>query len=173
MQGAGGVIVPPQTYWRRIQEVLRRYDVLLIADEVITGFGRLGSWFGAEEYGIEPDLITVAKGITSGYMPLSGCLVSERVWSVLVEGIGQLGPFGHGYTYSRPSAGGCGRDREPGHASSAKGSSRRRRSAAPMHALLHEAFDDHPLVGEVRGIGLIGARRVRAAQGSAEPSTRR
>ena len=86
VMGAGGVIVPPDTYFERIQAVLRRYDVLLIADEVITAFGRLGRWFGSELFGIEPDLITVAKGLTSGYFPLSGCIVSDRVWRVLVDG---------------------------------------------------------------------------------------
>ena len=86
VMGAGGVLVPPDTYFERIQAVLRRYDVLLIADEVITAFGRLGHWFGSDVFGIEPDLITVAKGLTSGYFPLSGCIVSDRVWRVLVDG---------------------------------------------------------------------------------------
>src|SRR5437899_2239056 len=89
VMGAGGVLVPPATYCDRIQAVLRRHDVLLIADEVITAFGRLGSWFGSELFGLEPDLITVAKGLTSGYFPLSGCIVSERVWRVLVDGPGR------------------------------------------------------------------------------------
>ena len=80
--------------------MLRRYDVLLICDEVICGFGRLGSWFGAEVFGIEPDLVTIAKGITSGYVPLSGCIVSESVWSVLLEGSARYGAFAHGYTYT-------------------------------------------------------------------------
>jgi L-2,4-diaminobutyrate transaminase len=157
LQGAGGVIVPPRTYWERIQAVLREYDVLLIADEVISGFGRLGRWFGAEEFGIEPDLVTIAKGITSGYVPLSGCLVSERVWSVLLEGTSALGPFGHGYTYTaHPVSAAVGianldvleRDGLVEQAA-ARGEH--------MHARLREAFADHPLVGEVRGLGLIGA----------------
>ena len=112
VMGAGGVLVPPATYFERIQAVLRRYDVLLIADEVITAFGRLGRWFGSDVFGIEPDLITVAKGLTSGYFPLSGCIVSDRVWRVLVDGSAG-GPFGHGYTYSRPSARRRRRDGEP------------------------------------------------------------
>ncbi|HEY3185742.1 MAG TPA: aminotransferase [Gaiellaceae bacterium] len=157
LQGAGGVIVPPRTYWERVQAVLREYDVLLIADEVISGFGRLGRWFGAEEFGIEPDLVTIAKGITSGYMPLSGCLVSERIWSVLLEGTAALGPFGHGYTYTaHPVSAAAGianldvleRDGLVEQAA-ARGEH--------MHARLREAFADHPLVGEVRGLGLIGA----------------
>jgi L-2,4-diaminobutyrate transaminase len=157
LQGAGGVIVPPRTYWERVQAVLREYDVLLIADEVISGFGRLGRWFGAEEFGIEPDLVTIAKGITSGYVPLSGCLVSERVWSVLLDGTSALGPFGHGYTYTaHPVSAAVGianldvleRDGLVEQAA-ARGEH--------MHARLREAFADHPLVGEVRGLGLIGA----------------
>ena len=155
LQGAGGVIPPPETYWARIQEVLRSYDVLLICDEVITGFGRLGRPFGAEVYGIEPDLATVAKGITSAYVPLSGCLVSEKVWSVLVEGSSRLGPFGHGYTYTaHPLAAAAAlanldvleNDRLVEQAA-ARG--------AHLHRRLHEAFDDHPIVGEVRGTGHI------------------
>jgi L-2,4-diaminobutyrate transaminase len=157
LQGAGGVIVPPRTYWDRIQPVLREYDVLLIADEVITGFGRLGRWFGVEEFAIEPDLVTLAKGITSGYVPLSACLVSEKVWGVLVEGSAALGPFGHGYTYSaHPLAAAAAlanldvfeRDELVPQAA-ARG--------AYMHARLREAFAHHPLVAEVRGLGLIGA----------------
>jgi L-2,4-diaminobutyrate transaminase len=124
---------------------------------VISGFGRLGRWFGAEEFGIEPDLVTIAKGITSGYMPLSGCLVSERIWSVLLEGTAALGPFGHGYTYTaHPVSAAAGianldvleRDGLVEQAA-ARGEH--------MHARLREAFADHPLVGEVRGLGLIGA----------------
>src|SRR5262249_41987217 len=100
LQGAGGVIVPPATYWARVQEGLRHHDVLLICDEGISGFGRLGRWFGAEVFEIEPDLVTIAKGITSGYVPLSGCLVSDKVWSVLLEGSPRFGTFAHGYTYT-------------------------------------------------------------------------
>jgi L-2,4-diaminobutyrate transaminase len=155
LQAAGGVIVPPATYWDRIQKVLRAYDVLLICDEVVCGFGRLGKWFGAEVYGIEPDLVTVAKGITSAYVPLSGCIVSEKVWSVLLEGSSKLGPFGHGYTYTaHPLAAAAGlasldvleRDGLVEQAAS---------RGEHLHRRLHEAFDGHPIVGEVRGTGLV------------------
>jgi L-2,4-diaminobutyrate transaminase len=155
LQGAGGVIVPPDTYWARIQEVLREYDILLICDEVISGFGRLGQWFGAEVFGIEPDLVTVAKGITSAYVPLSGCLVSEKVWSVLLEGSSRLGPFAHGYTYTAhplaAAAALANLDVLENDALIAQSASR----GTHLHRRLHEAFDDHPLVGEVRGRGLI------------------
>ncbi len=97
VQGAGGVIIPPESYWGEIQGICRRHDILLIADEVITGFGRLGRWFGHERMGFEPDLLTFAKGVTSGYIPLGGVLVGRRVADVLAADGGE---FAHGYTYS-------------------------------------------------------------------------
>jgi L-2,4-diaminobutyrate transaminase len=155
LQGAGGVIVPPATYWARIQEVLRRHDVLLICDEVICGFGRLGRWFGAEVFEIEPDLVTIAKGITSGYVPLSGCLVSEKVWGVLLEASAERGPFAHGYTYTAhplaAAAALANLDVLENDGLVEQAAAR----GAYLHDRLHEAFDDHPIVGEVRGLGLI------------------
>lgn len=100
VMGAGGVYVPPEGYFEAIVPVLRKYDVLLVADEVICGFGRLGTLFGSDRYGLHPDLMTVAKGLTSGYVPMSACLVSEAIWRVLHDASGQMGPFGHGFTYS-------------------------------------------------------------------------
>jgi putrescine---pyruvate transaminase len=97
VQGAGGVIIPPATYWPEIQRICDKYGILLIADEVICGFGRLGHWFGSEHFGIRPDLMTFAKGVTSGYIPLGGVLVGERVAQVLIE---KGGDFNHGFTYS-------------------------------------------------------------------------
>ncbi len=97
VQGAGGVIIPPETYWPEIQRICRKYDILLVSDEVICGFGRTGHWFGCERFGYEPDLMTFAKGVTSGYIPLGGVMVGERVARVLIE---QGGEFAHGYTYS-------------------------------------------------------------------------
>jgi len=98
--GTGGIVPPPKGYWQKIQTVLKKYDILLVADEVVTGFGRLGTMFGSDHYGIQPDLITIAKGLTSAYAPLSGVIVGEKVWKVLVEGSDTLGPIGHGWTYS-------------------------------------------------------------------------
>lgn len=157
VQGAGGVIVPPAGYFPAIQEVLRRHDVLMIVDEVICGFGRLGSWFGSEPLKVEPDLMTIAKGVTSAYVPLSGCLVSEKVWRVIADHGKTAGVFGHGYTYSaHPLAAAAGlanlqiiENENLVAAAAARG--------AEMHALLRKAFAQHPLVGEVRGFGLIGA----------------
>jgi len=157
IQGAGGVIVPPAGYFEKIQAVLRRHDVLLIADEVITGFGRLGQWFGSEVFAIEPDLITVAKGLTSGYVPLSACIVSEKVWRVLVDGGAATGPFLHGYTYSsHPLAAAVALtnlDVIENEGLVAQAGERGRF----MHEHLREAFAEHLLVGEVRGRALIGA----------------
>lgn len=157
VQAAGGVIVPPAGYWQRLQALLEKYDVILIADEVVTGFGRLGTWFGAETFDIKPDLVTLAKGITSGYAALSACLVSEKIWNVLVEGSAALGPFAHGYTYSaHPVAAAAAManldivEREGlVEQAGARG--------MMLHELLHGAFDGHPLVAEVRGLGLVAA----------------
>jgi L-2,4-diaminobutyrate transaminase len=100
MLGTGGIVPPPAGYWDAIQTVLRKYDILLIADEVVTGFGRLGTMMGSDHYGLKPDLITIAKGLTSAYAPLSGSIVSDRMWEVLERGTDEFGPFGHGWTYS-------------------------------------------------------------------------
>ncbi|WP_186156411.1 aminotransferase [Burkholderia gladioli] len=157
VMGAGGVIVPPAGYYEAMQRVLDKYDVLLIADEVICGFGRLGKPFGTEVFGMKPDLITVAKGITSAYVPLSASLVSEKVWRTIVEGSNRLGVFGHGFTYSgHPVAAAAALanlaliEREGLVAQAgARGEL--------MHRLLRETFADHPAVGDVRGLGLMGA----------------
>ena len=170
LQAAGGVLVPPPGYFPAIHEVLHRHDVLLIADEVVCAFGRLGCWFGSELFGIQPDLITVAKGLTSAYVPLSGCLVSDRVWSVVADA--SKGVFGHGYTYTaHPVAAAAalenldiiGRDGLVAQAAA---------RCARLNQRLREGFDDHPLVGEVRGIGLIGAVEFVASRSPARPFDR-
>ena len=98
--GTGGLVPPPAGYWSAIQAVLKKYDILLIADEVVTGFGRLGSMFGSDHYGIEADIITCAKGLTSAYAPLSASIISDKVWKVLEQGTDEYGAIGHGWTYS-------------------------------------------------------------------------
>ncbi len=98
--GTGGIVPPPAGYWEKIQAVLKKHDILLIADEVVTGFGRLGTMFGSVHCGIEPDIITIAKGLTSAYAPLSGSIISEKVWKVLEDGTDKFGAIGHGWTYS-------------------------------------------------------------------------
>jgi L-2,4-diaminobutyrate transaminase len=155
--GTGGIVPPPRGYFRAIQPVLRRHDILLIADEVITGFGRTGAMFGSETYGIEPDLVTLAKGLTSAYAPLSACVVGERVWEVLMDASERLGPFPHGYTYSGHPLGAAAANAVldiveaedlPGNA---------RRVGETFNRLLQRAFEDDPLVGNVRGVGLMAA----------------
>ena len=166
VQAAGGVLPPPEGYFPAIQAVLRKHDVLMIADEVVSGFGRLGGWFGSHVLGIEPDLMTIAKGVTSAYVPLSGCVVSERVWEVLS---GDGGVFQHGYTYSsHPLAAAAALanlevvERDGLVAQAAARGER-------LRARLNEAFGDHPLVGEVRGIGLVAAVEFVASKGEDGP----
>lgn len=155
--GTGGIVPPPKGYWAAIQDVLRRHDVLLVADEVVTGFGRLGSMFGSTHYGLEPDLITIAKGLTSAYAPLSGSIVSERMWNVLVEGSDRLGPIGHGWTYSAHpicAAAGVANLRLVDQLGLVENAGR---VGAHFRAALAQALGDHPHVGEVRGDGLMAA----------------
>ncbi|MCK1552677.1 aminotransferase class III-fold pyridoxal phosphate-dependent enzyme [Bradyrhizobium sp. 177] len=155
--GTGGITPPPEGYWGAIQAVLKRHDVLLIADEVITGFGRTGSMFGSQHYGIEPDLITVAKGLTSGYFPLSAAIIGEKVYKVLEDGADKVGAFSHGYTYSGHPIGAATanavldiveKDNLPGNA---------REVGSYFQAQLRKKFAQLPIVGEVRGVGLMGA----------------
>src|SRR5690606_32639442 len=100
VQGAGGVIVPPRTYFEKSQAVLAKYDSLLIADEVITGFARTGNMFGTETYGMKPDIISVAKQLSSAYLPISAVLINRKVYDVIRDNSGKIGTFGHGYTYT-------------------------------------------------------------------------
>lgn len=168
VMGAGGVIVPPEGYYPAIQKILDKYDILLIADEVICGFGRLGTMFGTEAMGMKPDLITVAKGVTSAYVPLSASLVSEKVWRTIVSGSDKLGVFGHGFTYSgHPIAAAAAlanlkiiEDDKLVEQAGARGE--------VMHKHLRAAFADHPAVGDVRGFGLIGAVEFVAARNPAK-----
>ncbi len=154
IQGAGGVIIPPETYWPEIQKICDRYGILLVADEVICGFGRTGHWFGSNLYGLRPDLMTIAKGLSSGYLPIGGVMVGDRVADVLID---KGGEFAHGYTYS-------------GHPVACAVASvnlsliqqeglvtRTRDETGPYLASKWKALAEHPLVGEARSVGLIGA----------------
>ncbi len=163
VQGAGGVKIPPVTYWPEIQRIVDKYGILLLADEVITGFGRLGTWFASEYYGIRPNLITFAKAVTSGYLPLSGVMVDDDIVDVLMA---HDEDFNHGYTFSgHPVA--CAvalknleiieRERLV---------PRVREFGAPALAKMLAKFKDHPLVGEVRSVGLLGAIELVADKGS-------
>ncbi len=152
VQGAGGVIIPPETYWPEIQRIVDKYGILLIADEVICAFGRLGHWFAYEKFGIKPDLVTFAKGVTSGYIPLGGVMVGNRVAQVLID---KGGEFNHGYTYSgHPVA--CAvalanlelmeRENLPG---------RVREDTGPYLAEQFESLKAHPLVGDAETCGFV------------------
>ncbi len=154
IQGAGGVIIPPDSYWPEIQRICDRHGILLVADEVICGFGRTGHWFGSDLYGIRPDLMTLAKGLSSGYLPIGAVMVADRVADVLIE---KGGEFAHGYTYS-------------GHPVACAVASvnlsiiqqenlvgRTRDDMGPYLASKWRQLAEHPLVGEARSVGLIGA----------------
>ena len=153
VQGAGGVIIPPSTYWPEIQRIVDKYGILLIADEVITGFGRTGNWFGSETFGIKPHIMTIAKGLSSGYQPIGGSIVCDEVAEVM----GSAGDFNHGYTYS-------------GHPVAAAVALENIRILQEEHIVEHvrdvahpylaakwQALTDHPLVGEAKLVGLMGS----------------
>lgn len=154
LQGAGGVIIPPDSYWPEIQRICDKYGILLIADEVICGFGRTGKWFGSDYFGIKPDFMSIAKGLSSGYLPIGGVMVSDRVADVLTD---KCGEFAHGYTYS-------------GHPASAAVALKNlqilrdeniienvEKETGPYLQKRWRELADHPLVGEARGLGLLGA----------------
>ncbi|MDC7676099.1 aminotransferase [Asticcacaulis machinosus] len=162
VQGAGGVIIPPEGYWPKVEALCRKYGILLICDEVICGFGRLGQWFGHQHYGIKPDVIAMAKGLSSGYLPISAVGVSSKIVDVLKTG----GDFVHGYTYS-------------GHPAAAAVAlanieiiereglvERTRNDTGPYLAKALKRLDAHPLVGEARSLGLIGAVEIVAEKGT-------
>ncbi|MGY4157890.1 L-2,4-diaminobutyrate transaminase [Bradyrhizobium sp. USDA 4461] len=155
--GTGGITPPPAGYWREIQAVLRRYDVLLIADEVICGFGRTGADFGSTLYEIEPDLVTVAKGLTSGYVPLSAAIVGERVYAVMEQAAERVGAFSHGYTYSGHPIAAAAANAVLDIVERERLSDRARIAGAYLQKRLKERFAQLEIVGEVRGVGLLGA----------------
>jgi L-2,4-diaminobutyrate transaminase len=155
--GTGGIVPPPSGYWNAIQAVLNKHDILLIADEVVTGFGRLGSMFGSDHYDLKPDFITIAKGLTSAYAPLSGSIVSDRVWSVLEQGADENGPIGHGWTYSAHpigAAAGVANLRLLDEKDLIRNSGE---VGAYFKLALIDALGDHPHVGDIRGEGLLCA----------------
>lgn len=157
VMGTGGLIPPPEGYWLAIQAVLKKYDVLLIADEVVTAFGRIGADFGCTQYGIKPDLITVAKGLTSAYLPLSGVIVGDKVWQVLEKGSQDFGAIGHGWTYSGHALGAAAANANLDIIESEGIVENVQKVGAELQRKMHETFDDHPIVGEVRGTGMLAA----------------
>lgn len=155
--GTGGIVPPPKGYWAAIQPVLKKYDILLIADEVVTGFGRLGTMFGSDHYGMEADFITIAKGLTSAYAPLSGSIVSKRVWEVLEKGTDELGPIGHGWTYSAHPIGAAAGVANLKLIDELKLVDKAKTMGAYLNESLRDALADHTNVAEVRGEGLLAA----------------
>ncbi|GGC09182.1 aspartate aminotransferase family protein [Marinobacterium zhoushanense] len=155
--GTGGLVPPPKGYWEAIQPVLSKHDILLISDEVVTGFGRLGSMFGSEHYGMKPDIITIAKGLTSAYAPLSGSIVSDKVWQVLEQGTDKFGVFGHGWTYSAHPIGAAAGIANLELVDELNLVANAAETGAYFKQALREAIGDHPHVGEVRGEGLLCA----------------
>ncbi|HEU0237081.1 MAG TPA: aspartate aminotransferase family protein [Candidatus Limnocylindrales bacterium] len=167
--GAGGVIPPDPSYWGEVQRLCREHDVLLVADEVITGFGRTGVLWGSSRYGIAPDLITFAKGVTSGYMPLGGVLVGRRVAEPFWEpGAGPGAVFRHGYTYSG-HAGACAAALANLDIIEREGLVERVASLEPVFEAALRSLEDAPLVGEVRAVGLMGAVALRPDLLAADP----
>lgn len=157
IQGAGGVIVPPDSYWPEIQKIVDRYGILLVADEVICGFGRTGEWFGSQHYGIRPDLMPIAKGMSSGYLPIGGVMVGDRVAQALIQ---KGGEFHHGFTYSGHPAAcavGCA---AIGILRDERIVERVKTDIGPYLQARWRELADHPLVGEVRGVGAIGALEI-------------
>lgn len=164
VMGAGGVVVPPATYWEKIQAVLAKYDILLIADEVICGFGRTGNMFGSTTFGIKPDILTMSKQITSSYFPFSAFMINDRVYEPIAEESGRIGVLGHGYTGGGHPVGAAValenikiiEERDLVANAAARG--------VELQAGLAE-LANHPLVGEARGVGLIGALELVAPEG--------
>ncbi|MEK6204680.1 MAG: aminotransferase class III-fold pyridoxal phosphate-dependent enzyme, partial [Amylibacter sp.] len=155
--GTGGIVPPPAGYWAAIQAVLDKHDILLIADEVVTGFGRLGTMFGSEHYGMKPDIITIAKGLTSAYAPLSGSIVSDKIWKVLEQGTDENGPIGHGWTYSAHPIGAAAGVANLKLIDDLNLIQNAGEMGAYLKQTLTDAVGDHAHVGEVRGEGLLCA----------------
>jgi 4-aminobutyrate---pyruvate transaminase len=156
LMGAGGVLVPPAGYFPKVMEVCKRYDVLMLADEVICGFFRTGNTWGSQTFDYAPDMLTCAKALSSGYLPISALMINDRIYQVIADNSAKIGTFGHGFTYSaHPAAAAVAletlnlyEERDTlGHV----------RAVAPAMQAQLAGFADHPLVGEVRGVGLIGA----------------
>ncbi len=153
VQGAGGVIIPPATYWPEIQRICDAHEILLIVDEVITGFGRTGKWFGTEFYDLKPDIVTIAKGLSSGYLPIGGSLVSDR----MIAGLEAAGEFAHGYTFSGHPVTCAVALENLRILEDEKIVERVESDTAPYLQKRWAELGDHPLVGEARMVGLMGA----------------
>ncbi len=157
MLGTGGIVPPPAGYWEAIQPILSKHDILLIADEVVTGFGRLGSMFGSPHYGLKPDIMTIAKGLTSAYAPLSGSIISDKVWKVLEQGTDENGPIGHGWTYSAHPIGAAAGVANLKLVDSLNLVENAGDVGPYLTEQMRQAVGEHACVGEVRGEGMLTA----------------
>ena len=155
--GTGGIVPPPAGYWEGVQTVLAQHDILLVSDEVVTGFGRMGTMFGCQHYGFKPDLMTIAKGLTSAYAPLSGSIVSEKVWDVLARGTDEHGVFGHGWTYSAHPIGAAAGVANLELIDKLGLVANARETGAYLVQAMSDAVGGHKHVGEVRGDGMLCA----------------
>jgi L-2,4-diaminobutyrate transaminase len=155
--GTGGIVPPPAGYWEGVQKVLAKHDILLISDEVVTGFGRMGAMFGCQHYGFEPDIMTIAKGLTSAYAPLSGSIISEKVWDVLTRGTDEHGVFGHGWTYSAHPIGAAAGVANLELLDKLGLVENARDTGAHFVGAMRDAVGGHKHVGEVRGDGMLCA----------------
>ncbi|WP_201745104.1 aspartate aminotransferase family protein [Aidingimonas lacisalsi] len=165
VQGAGGAIIPPDSYWPAVKKVLAKYDILLVVDEVICGFGRLGEWFGSQYYDLEPDLMSIAKGLSSGYLPIGGVMVGNRVADTLID---KGGEFFHGFTYSGHPACAAVALKNLEIMQTEGVVERVRDDLGPYLKACWGELADHPLVGEARSLGLIGALELVADKASGE-----
>lgn len=157
VMGTGGIVPPPEGYWAAITPILEKHDIMLIADEVVCGFGRLGTMFGSDYYDLKPDFMTIAKGLTSAYAPLSGSIVSERVFKVLAEGTDAMGPIGHGWTYSAHPIAAAAGVANLKLVDSLNLLENVTITGPALTTMLQEAVGDHPNVAEVRGCGMLSA----------------
>jgi L-2,4-diaminobutyrate transaminase len=155
--GTGGIVPPPNGYWAAIQAVLKKYDILLVVDEVMTGFGRLGSMFGSDHYGLEADMITIAKGLTSAYAPLSGSIIGERMWKVLEQGTDENDPIGHGWTYSANPIGAAAGVANLKLLDDLNLVANAAEVGGYLNTAINDALSDHPHVCEIRGEGMLCA----------------
>lgn len=168
VMGAGGVIVPPRTYFEKIQAVLRKYDILFVADEVICGFHRTGNTWGSQTYGLKPDILTMAKALSSAYLPIAAVLISEKIWDAMVAESEKIGTFGHGFTYSGHPVS-CAVANETLKIYDERDIGAQVRAVAPALQNGLRELAGHPLVGEVRGVGLVAGVELVRDKATREP----
>jgi 4-aminobutyrate--pyruvate transaminase len=159
VQGGGGAITPPNGYWEKIQPILKKYEILFIADEVICGFGRTGNMWGTQTYKLEPDMISCAKALSAAYQPISALMISDKIYEAMIVESGKLGSFGHGFTYGGHPVS-CAVALETLKIYEERDILGHVRKMSPLMQNGLKALEDHPLVGNARGVGLIAGVEV-------------